>query len=167
MAGETFTDRELLYAATARCRCGAGLAYPLDHDRAFKLRAWVCSAVLKGEVEGPASCQWGPYSGGKPDGEHDAFDWAFYKIREETSINNHGGHSTRPAGTVCKTIGTATCPKCNHKWMSDPYVACGANHHWFSGPCPSCGYAVGGSGSYSSDEGKPIETRYCNAVYAA
>lgn len=149
---DVFTDSGLLYAATARCQCGAGLAYPLDHDRALKLRAWVCSAVLKGSATGD---------------DHESFPWAFFKVREETSINNMGGHSTRPDGTVAKMIGTATCPKCSHKWVSEPYVACGASHHWFSGPCPSCGYAVGGSGVYCSDEGKRIDSRYTTAVYPA
>ena len=40
-----FTDDELVYAATNRCSCGHGLAYPKecgpDHH-------WDCSAILKG-----------------------------------------------------------------------------------------------------------------------
>lgn len=37
---ETFTDKELLYAATAECAaCGAGMAYPLDPEKAWELRA--------------------------------------------------------------------------------------------------------------------------------
>lgn len=166
----TFTDSQLLYAATGRCRCGAGLAYPLDHEHSFKIRAWVCSAVLKGEVEAPAT-QALPF-GLKPEdvdqpppsAVHDAFDWAFYKVREETSIRNAGGYTTRPKGTSAKTIGKATCPKCKREWESEPYVACGLGHHWFSGPCPGCGYAVGGSGSYSSDDGEPIRTGYRDVV---
>lgn len=145
MADEVkFTDLELFYSATARCRCGSGLAHPLDHELAFKQRAWNCAAYMRGE---------------SAPGDHDSFDFAYFKIREETSINNSGGHTTRPPGTVCRTVGKATCPKCQYKWQSEPYVACGLGHHWFSGPCPSCGYAV-----YSSKDGEPIETRFSDVV---
>lgn len=144
------TDKDLLYAATARCRCGAGLAHPLDHELAMKLRSWACSAVLKGEHETAPV--------------HDRFDFALYKVREETSINNTGGHTTRPPGTVARTVGKATCPKCSHTWQSEPYSACGSGHHWFPGACPSCGCAIGGNGTYRSGEGAPIETRYPDVV---
>lgn len=146
------TDFDLLYAATTRCRCGAGLAYPLDHDFAMKLSAWTCSAFLRGDAI---------------DGEHDSFPFALYKVREETSINNTGGHTTRPLGTVARTIGRARCPKCAHEWQSEPYSACGAGHHWFCGPCPSCGYAVGSAGSRNSNEGEPIDQRFANVVTEA
>lgn len=144
-----YTDFELLYSETGRCRCGAGLAYPLDHERAMELRAWVCSDALKGQAR---------Y------GEHDKLDFAFWKVREETSINNHGGATTRPAGTVCRTVGEATCPQCGHKWESEPYDACGRGHHWFSGPCPQCNYAVGGEGVVRSNEGEPIKHRFRDVV---
>ncbi len=147
-----YTDFDLLYAATDRCRCGAGLAYPLDPDKAFELRAWVCSDYLKDQARG---------------GNHDKLPFAFWKVREETSINNHGGATTRPAGTVCRTVGTATCPQCGHKWESEPYDACGLGHHWFSGPCPQCGYAVGGEGVWRSDEGESIQHRFRDVVLAA
>lgn len=163
----TFKDTELLYAATARCRCGAGLAYPLEHESAMKIGAWLCSAVLKGEVEAPAHRQYPGYLRGKdakPEGEHDAYDWAFYKIREETSIGNDGGRTTRPPGTVAKTVGKATCPNCQHKWESEPYIACDRGHHWFPGDCPSCGYGVGGHGVYRSGEGPSIDARYPHVV---
>lgn len=127
----TMQDTDLLYAAEGRCQCGAGLAHPLDHKKAFRIRAWQCSAMLKGA-----------------EGEHDSYPFAFYKIREETSINNYGGHTTRPPGTVARTVGHAVCPACQHEWESEPYSACGAGHHWFSGPCPACGYAVGGAGTW-------------------
>lgn len=150
-----FTDKDLLYAATARCRCGAGLAYPFNHDLAMQLRAWVCSAVLKGD--GVATEQTiAALHGDSPPGDHDALDWATWKVREETSINNHGGHTTRPPGTVARTVGKAKCPKCQHEWQSEPYSACGLGHHWFPGACPGCGYAVGAHGTYHSDEGEPI-----------
>lgn len=145
-------DSNLIYAATARCNCGAGLAHPLDHEEAFRLRSWICSDYLKGNL-GTAV--------------HDRFEFAFYKIREETSINNAGRHTTRPPGTVCRTVGRATCPKCQHKWESEPYDANGLGHHWFSGPCLQCGYAVGGGGSYSTSDVAPIECRYSDVVLPA
>jgi hypothetical protein len=46
------TDKDLLYAATGRCRCGGGLAHPIDHQLAMTLRSWVCSRVLKGDACG-------------------------------------------------------------------------------------------------------------------
>ena len=144
-------DFELLYSATVRCRCGAGLAYPLDSEKAMAQGAWICGAALKDEQLG---------------GEHDAYSFREYKVREETSINNRGGHSTRPAGTIARTVGHAVCPVCAEEWMSEPYDACGRGHHWFSGPCPNCGYAVAAAGSWSSDEGKPIQHRYHTVVLA-
>ncbi len=167
-----FTDSQLLYAATGRCRCKAGLAYPLDHEQSMKIRAWVCSAVLKGEVEEtaaralPLGLKPQDVDGAPATPAHDAFDWSMYKVREETSIRNEGGHTTRPAGTVAKTIGSATCPKCQHKWESEPYVACGLGHHWFPGDCPGCGYGVGGHGSWSSNEGEAIDARFRDVVIA-
>ncbi len=159
------TDEELLYAATERCRCGAGLAYPRKHELAMAISAWICSAVLKGD--GVAHDQ-SLASFGKtaPPGEHDSLPFAFYKVREETSINNRGGHTTRPAGTLARTVGTAKCPTCKHEWISEPYDANGQGHHWFSGPCPECGHAVGGDGVYRSGDGPRIETRHRVVVLA-
>lgn len=149
MSEKKYTDLELLYATTARCRCGAGLAYPMLAEDALKLSAWVCSGVLRGDADSS---------------QHESFPFAFYKVREETSINNRGGATTRPKGTVCRTVGYATCPKCNWKWKSEPYDSCGKSHHWYSGPCPECGYAVGAAGSYSSKDGPAIEMRYKDVV---
>lgn len=153
------TDKELHYAATARCeKCHAGLAYPMDQRLSLKLRSWICSAVLKGEVpndEAPLERTAG----------HTRLDWVMYKVRKETSINNQGAHTTRPPGTIAKTVGHAECMQCGHKWDSEPYVACGLNHHWFSGPCPSCGNDCGGAGTWSSDDARPrIEHRYSEVV---
>lgn len=146
------TDKDLMYAATGRCRCGAGLAHPMDHELALRQRAWTCSAVLKGE---------------RLSGDHDCLPFAFWKVREETLINNTGGHTTRPAGTVARMVGTAKCPSCAHEWQSEPYSACGLDHHWFPGPCPNCGHAVGGNGTYRSGDGPRIETRYWDVVLDA
>lgn len=149
---KTYTDFEIEYAAGAHCDiCGAGLAHPLNGREALQLGAWVCSKELKSEF---------------PDGAHSRYPFAFYKIREESSINNRSGSTTRPKGTLCLTKGEATCPKCGTWWEGEPYNANGLSHHWFSGDCPTCGYNVGGNGSYSSNDGKPIETRYRTIVVA-
>ena len=142
-------DTDLLYAATSRCRCGAGLAYPLDYATAIKVGAWVCSRVLSEECDAA---------------DHDRLPFAMYKVREETSINNAGGDTTRPHGTACMTVGQATCPKCNHGWDSEPYSACGASHHWFAGPCPQCGYTSGSAGTWKTGDGEPIKVRYKDVV---
>src|SRR5262245_60254793 len=113
-----FTDTELMYAATSRCRCGSGLAHTLDTEKSLQLRAWICSKVLNGEIPETDHNQ------------HESLNFAFYKVREETSINNHSVATTRPAGTVALTLGKAHCTACGHKWESEPYSACGAPHHW-------------------------------------
>jgi hypothetical protein len=147
-----YTDDELLYSADARCNCGAGLAYPLKRDDAMRITAWTCSAVLKGAA---------PQS-------HESFPFAFWKIREETSINNHHGGTTRPDGTVARTVGHATCGECGHEWDSEPYSACGAGHHWFSGACPKCGNDCGANGSWTSTDPRPrVEHRYRTVVVTA
>lgn len=149
-----FTDFELLYAATARCsNCNAGLAYPHRPSEIHpRPSAWICSRVLKGEV---------------PAREHTSLPFVFWKVREETSINNMSGQTTRPEGTVALTVGHACCPvaTCRKRWKSEPYAAPGLSHHWQPGPCPDCGYAVGAHGSYSSTEGKPIDTRFEDVVF--
>lgn len=147
----TLTDNDLLYAATARCHlCGAGLAYPLDNAEAMELAAWVCSAVLKGMADNAG---------------HDNLPFAFYKVREETSINNRGGATTRPEGTVARTVGRAKCGACGQEWESEPYSACGSSHHWFPGACLQCGNDCGGNGTWSSDDKRlRIETRYRDVV---
>jgi hypothetical protein len=164
----TFKDTELLYAATARCRCGAGLAYPREHKHAMQLRAWLCSAVLKGEVEEVATraIPFGLKSE-ESTPKHDAFDWAFYKVREETSVNNAGGYTTRPAGTVARTIGMASCPKCKHRWESEPYDASTTGHHWRSGACPGCGLDHGADGCTDSRRGPSIDMRFRDVVIPA
>ena len=144
----THTDKTLEYAATVRCKCGAGVAMPLDVEESMSLAAWVCSEVLKGNAS-----------------DHDSFPFVFWKIREETSINNTPGLTTRPAGTIARTIGHATCGQCNSEWESEPYEACGKSHHWFPGNCPKCGNDCGGHGSHSSTDKRPrIEARYRTVI---
>lgn len=72
-----YTDEELRYSAGARCRCGAGLAYPKECPPNHQ---WSCSAVLKGGVK---------------DDEHEAYPFAFYEIKSEDQPSAQG-HTTRP-----------------------------------------------------------------------
>jgi hypothetical protein len=146
---DRLAEAELLYAATERCHCGAGRAYPLDYDAARKLKSWVCSRVLKGEADAEG---------------HDSFHWSFFKIREETSVNNKSASSTRPAGTIARTLAEATCPKCSHEWRFGPYDATGGGSHWLPGNCPGCGYTVGAGGSWDSKDGEPIRVRFTDVV---
>lgn len=44
---EVYTDEDLLYAAYARCECGAGLAYPKGYDLK-DVNCYSCSDLLKG-----------------------------------------------------------------------------------------------------------------------
>ena len=76
-----YADAELTYSATARCHCGAGLAYPGNHDAAMALRAWVCSRVLRD---------------GAAEEEHDRFPFAFYEAKSERTPSANGA-TTRPA----------------------------------------------------------------------
>lgn len=85
---EVFTDDQLRYAATARCRCGAGLAYPkeISHRQPAKGfgGAWFCSDVLTNRV---------PFEEGK----HDAgLPFAFYEIKSEEQPSANG-RTTRPS----------------------------------------------------------------------
>ena len=76
-----YTDAELTYSATARCHCGAGLAYPGNSAAAQALGSWVCSRVLR---DGAAA------------EEHDRFPFAFYELKSERTISANGA-TTRPA----------------------------------------------------------------------
>jgi hypothetical protein len=59
------TPDDLVYAAYARCRCGAGLAYSKFDPRRHS-GAWDCSAVLLGTVnEGERHDKPLPFAGGE------------------------------------------------------------------------------------------------------
>lgn len=105
-----YTGAELRYAATSRCTCGAGLAYPLDHADAQELSAWVCSRVLLGEVEMPAGAPSAP-SGffapvERPDVAgvvHQGFSFVSYEIKSEAQPSVRGA-TTRPAGEAVAAL---------------------------------------------------------------
>lgn len=90
--------KALLYSASSRCACGAGLAYIVSRrarQAAGWSDAWVCSKVLLGEVETrPAGSKGGFESRGVDANgqEHVLLPWAFYEIKSERD-----GLTTRPA----------------------------------------------------------------------
>jgi hypothetical protein len=80
--GDPFKDEELVYAASSRCKCGAGFAYP---EHIGMHGAWYCSHLLKTR---------------DPHGDHDsAMPFAFWSVRSESQIaRNNGIVTTRPKG---------------------------------------------------------------------
>jgi len=68
---------ELVYAATVRCRCGAGLAYP---EGAGLRDSWSCSAVLLGA---------------DPAGHDEDRPFTFWEIKSERQPSANGA-TTRP-----------------------------------------------------------------------
>jgi hypothetical protein len=96
-----FTVYELLFAAGARCVCGAGMAYP---DNIGMHGAWYCSAILLGQAA--------------PGTEHSpAYPFAFYKVKSEAQPTQAGA-TTRPKGTHVETEPTYACHYCGNtgKW---------------------------------------------------
>lgn len=83
--------RDLVFAATARCQCGAGLAYdPNDRGAGTVFKgpsAWDCSAILLGDAV-PA---------GAPGAVRhtDSLPFSFYEIKSEHQPSAHGA-TTRP-----------------------------------------------------------------------
>jgi len=77
IGGDPFPDTDLRYSASARCHCGAGLAYPRNCGG---LHQWDCSAVLKGEAT---------------EGAHEKYPFMFYEIKSEEQPSAHGA-TTRP-----------------------------------------------------------------------
>ena len=76
----SYTHEELCFAATSRCQCGAGHAYPpADADVAGY---WDCSAVLLGTVQ--------------PSQDHKTFPFAYYEVKSENQPSAQGA-TTRPA----------------------------------------------------------------------
>jgi len=141
----TFTDWSLLYSAVARCRCGAGLAYPLDHDEALRRRSWTCSRILRGE---PAT------------GDHDDLPFAFYEIKSEGQPSARGA-TTRPPGTKLLGVQTASCP-CGTKWTLPPEPP---NEPSEAGVCPHC-HNENGAHRCSDSRTPAITTRTSYVVTA-
>jgi hypothetical protein len=78
---------DLVYAATARCPCGAGMAYIRDRDKraAATGNCWDCSAILLDTA--------------RTDVKHEArLPFAFYEIKPEFQPSANG-QTTRPSQT--------------------------------------------------------------------
>lgn len=86
------TEKDLVYAATVRCPCGAGMAYvpgrPSSPDSPFKYAdAWDCSDILLGRavpLGEPGAVQ-----------HSDLLPFAFYEIKGENQPSARGA-TTRP-----------------------------------------------------------------------
>lgn len=87
--GQPFTAEELRFAATARCPCGAGLAYPKDIGGTGW---WECSAILMGTDS----------KGVKHGGQLPFLSWEV-KSEDQPSAN---GRTTRPASPAPAEGGT-------------------------------------------------------------
>lgn len=83
---EVFKPEHLVFAATWRCQCGAGMAYVADQERR-DLAFWDCSTILLGTA----------IPSGQPGSvTHDArAPFAFWEAKSE---RQPGGLTTRPAG---------------------------------------------------------------------
>lgn len=77
------TESDLIYAAAARCECGAGLAYVSGSED----RCWDCSDILLGQA----------IPSGQPGAKkHTAkLPFVFYEIKSERQPSA-GGMTTRP-----------------------------------------------------------------------
>lgn len=83
----SYKPEELRFAATARCECGAGLAYP-PKDAGISCY-WDCSAVLMGMVQ--------------PGIEHPTYAFAFYGVKSELQPSAYGA-TTRPADAAPRRL---------------------------------------------------------------
>jgi hypothetical protein len=81
----TLTDDRLVYAATARCPCGAGLAYVPGASAFYGF--WDCSAILTGRA----------IPQGQPGAvtHTDQLPFSFYEVKEERQPSAQGA-TTRP-----------------------------------------------------------------------
>lgn len=78
----TYDPEQLRFSAAARCRCGAGLAHPMNHD---VRGAWECSAILLGDAQ--------------PSLDHDGpRPFMFWEVRSESGDDT--ANTTRPGGKI-------------------------------------------------------------------
>lgn len=82
---QAFSQSELRYAASSRCACGAGMAYPVDGPLDG---AWDCSSILTGTAA---------HKGEPGATQHTArLPFAFWSVKSEDQPSA-GGRTTRPA----------------------------------------------------------------------
>lgn len=117
-----FTPFELLYAATFRCRCGAGMAYPEDTGSAG---SWYCSAILHGQAS--------------RDVDHTpAHPFAFYEPKSESQPSAYGA-STRPEGTHIEIEPHYVCRNCGNAGKVPRYRRDGTRESLENIACDNCG----------------------------
>ena len=85
-----FKDKELVYAASARCKCGAGLAYARKGASGVPISGfWDCSDILTGRAV--------PFGQEGSVQHSDTHPFVFYEIKGENQPSAHSiGASTRP-----------------------------------------------------------------------
>ena len=141
-----FTPQELCFAATSRCSCGAGFAYPEDtgiHGQ------WECSAILMGEAEAGST-----HSSPLP--------FAFYEVKSESQPSANGA-TTRPKGTHVETEPHLTCRKCATNWIAPRYRSTyeASREAMKAIQCPNCGERyLNENGSSNSN----IQSRWFDVV---
>lgn len=88
MSERTYRDDELTYAATSRCPCGAGLAYPLGTG---SRGAWDCADILTGRA----------IPSGQPGAamHTDRLPFVFWEVKSEHQPSANGA-TTRPKAGV-------------------------------------------------------------------
>lgn len=157
---EKYEPTELLFAARARCRCGAGLAYPMNDDEwNRKARMWACSAVLMNTApESDNISRRGPFTTEKPEAQHDAYEWWCYEIKSEGQPSADGA-TTRPPGHHVEQKPMSTCKKCGAKWES-PSVRPALAYKSVL-PCPGCGETSRSPEGYSNPN---VDTRFPDVV---
>jgi hypothetical protein len=87
----------LVYAATSRCPCGAGLAYDRDGESGKPIQGyWDCSAILLDEAIPSGQSGALQHTGRLP--------FAFYEIKSEEQPSAEGT-TTRPRATGRRSKG--------------------------------------------------------------
>lgn len=85
---KTYKDRELVYSATSRCPCGAGLAYPKNAGVGTPSeQAWDCADILTGRAIPKGGPGWKTHT--------DRLPFAFYEVKSEDQPSARGA-TTRP-----------------------------------------------------------------------
>lgn len=135
-----FKPYELLFAANARCVCGAGLAYPEDIGMHG---SWYCSAILIGQAQ--AGTEHSP-----------SYPFSFYKIKREGAERG----STRPPGTHVEREIHWACKKCQAHGLTQRFRD-NQRKQQESLVCSGCGERyINKDGSSNSN----ISTRYFDVV---
>jgi len=133
-ADRIYTVTELLFSSGMCCRCGAGVAYPLDPMEALMWREWRCSAVLLGEAY-PA---WrGPE--GSPLHDAFAFECEWFAIESESQPSQGGATSRRPDQGHVEVRSKLTCLTDGAVWHG-PWKRPNTPRVWeVEAGCPTCG----------------------------